>query len=54
MDHPPAGDQPPARYDDLRALFFNCTLKPSPERSNTQGLIDRAAHSWPRRASRST
>ena len=28
------------RYDDLNALFFNCTLKPSPERSNTQGLID--------------
>ncbi|GAA1912612.1 flavodoxin family protein [Streptomyces sodiiphilus] len=30
----------PARYDDLRALFVNCTLKPSPEKSNTQGLID--------------
>ncbi|MFG2848585.1 flavodoxin family protein [Kitasatospora sp. NPDC048296] len=28
------------RYDDLRALFVNCTLKPSPERSHTQGLID--------------
>jgi hypothetical protein len=28
------------RYDDLRALFINCTLKPSPERSHTQGLID--------------
>ena len=26
------------RYDDLRALFFNCTLKRSPERSHTQGL----------------
>jgi multimeric flavodoxin WrbA len=37
----PAGDQPPARYDDLRALIFNCTLKPSPDRSNTDGLIDR-------------
>lgn len=34
---------PPARYDDLRALIFNCTLKRSPERSNTQGLIDRSA-----------
>ena len=31
---------PAPRYDDLRALFFNCTLKRSPERSNTQGLID--------------
>ena len=31
------------RYDDLRALFFNCTLKPSPELSHTQGLIDVSA-----------
>ena len=31
------------RYDDLNALFFNCTLKPSHERSNTQGLIDVSA-----------
>src|SRR5437899_7309315 len=28
------------RYDDLRALFINCTLKRSPERSHTQGLVD--------------
>jgi multimeric flavodoxin WrbA len=34
----------PARYDDLRALFINCTLKKSPERSHTQGLIDLSAH----------
>ncbi|GIM92990.1 flavodoxin family protein [Paractinoplanes toevensis] len=27
-------------YDDLTALFINCTLKRSPEVSNTQGLID--------------
>ncbi|MBL1094724.1 MULTISPECIES: flavodoxin family protein [Streptomyces] len=27
-------------YDDLRALFLNCMLKKSPERSHTQGLID--------------
>ncbi|WP_255945873.1 flavodoxin family protein [Streptomyces odontomachi] len=33
---------PPARYDDLRALYVNCTLKRSPERSNTQGLVDRS------------
>ncbi|MFD4948969.1 flavodoxin family protein [Streptomyces sp. NPDC058239] len=28
------------RFDDLRALYLNCTLKRSPEISNTQGLID--------------
>jgi multimeric flavodoxin WrbA len=27
-------------YSDLRALFVNCTLKRSPEVSNTQGLMD--------------
>jgi len=32
-----------ARYDDLRALFINCTLKRSPEPSHTQGLIDVSA-----------
>lgn len=30
---------PPARYDDLRALFINCTLKKSPEKSHTQTLM---------------
>ncbi|WP_433657008.1 flavodoxin family protein [Nocardia sp. CA-128927] len=30
-------------YDDLRAVFINCTLKRSPEVSNTQGLIDISA-----------
>ena len=30
-------------FSGLRALFVNCTLKPSPERSNTQGLIDLSA-----------
>jgi multimeric flavodoxin WrbA len=34
----------PVRYDDLRALFVNCTLKKSPEPSNTQGLIDVSKH----------
>jgi multimeric flavodoxin WrbA len=29
-------------FDDLRALFINCTLKPSPQRSHTAGLIDNA------------
>ncbi|WP_257980410.1 flavodoxin family protein [Streptomyces sp. CB02959] len=28
------------RYDDLRALFINCTLKLTPETSNTEGLVD--------------
>jgi multimeric flavodoxin WrbA len=32
-----------SRFDDLRALFINCTLKRSPERSHTQGLIERSA-----------
>lgn len=33
----------PARYDDLHAVFINCTLKRSPERSHTQGLVDVSA-----------
>ncbi|WTW93911.1 flavodoxin family protein [Streptomycetaceae bacterium NBC_01309] len=37
---PSAASGPPARYDDLRALFVNCTLKRSPEVSNTQGVVD--------------
>jgi len=28
----------PPDYADLRALFINCTLKRSPEVSNTEGL----------------
>ncbi|TGB14940.1 flavodoxin family protein [Streptomyces sp. MZ04] len=31
---------PDRHFDDLRALFINATLKPSPEQSHTQGLID--------------
>ncbi len=26
-------------FSDLRAIFLNCTLKPSPELSHTEGLI---------------
>src|SRR5690242_4315124 len=33
---------PTTRYDDLRALFINCTLKRSPELSHTGGLIERS------------
>src|SRR5215831_14222350 len=29
-------------FSDLRALFINCTLKRSPEVSNTQGLADKS------------
>lgn len=29
-------------FSDLRALFINCTLKPEPEVSNTQRLMDNA------------
>ena len=51
-----------ARWDfsDLRALFVNCTLKRSPEVSNTQGLADlsiaimRASASRSRWSARST
>lgn len=35
-------DRAPAKYDDLRAVFINCTLKKSPETSHTQGLMDRS------------
>jgi multimeric flavodoxin WrbA len=31
------------RYDNLAALYINCTLKPSPQLSHTQGLIDASA-----------
>ena len=34
---------PELRFDDLRTLFLNCTLKRSPELSHTQGLIDISA-----------
>ncbi len=33
-------EENPADYSDLKALFLNCTLKPSPQPSHTQGLID--------------
>jgi multimeric flavodoxin WrbA len=32
----------PWRFSDLRALFINCTLKRSPEVSNTEGLAELA------------
>jgi multimeric flavodoxin WrbA len=33
---------PSSDFSDLRALFINCTLKPAPEVSNTQRLMDNA------------
>ncbi len=34
---------PDARdFSDLKAVYLNCTLKRSPEVSNTQGLIDKS------------
>lgn len=36
-------DDPLPRFDGLTALFLNCTLNRSPERSHTQGLLDVAA-----------
>src|SRR5690348_17356033 len=41
MTYPGEGGALPWSFDDLRALVINCTLKRSPERSHTQGLIDR-------------
>ena len=38
----PAPDSPPTAYDDLTALFVNCTLKPSPQTSHTRLLADRS------------
>ncbi len=35
-----SGDQPPAKYGDLRAVFINCTLKKSPDASHTDLLLD--------------
>ena len=42
LDAVPAALQATDRWDfsGLRALYVNCTLKPSPETSNTQGLLD--------------
>ena len=33
-------DESETDYSDLKALFVNCTLKRSPQTSNTQGLMD--------------
>lgn len=33
-------DENTTDFSDLKALFINCTLKKSPETSNTRGLID--------------
>ncbi len=33
------GSSAPAKYDDLKVLFLNCTLERTPRRSHTEGLI---------------
>ncbi|MER5833866.1 flavodoxin family protein [Streptomyces sp. NPDC002130] len=38
----PSASDAAHRFDDLAALYVNCTLKPSPQRSHTQGLIDKS------------
>ncbi|MEO5653753.1 MAG: flavodoxin family protein, partial [Marmoricola sp.] len=30
-------------YTGLRAMFLNCTLKKSPDKSHTEGLVDASA-----------
>jgi hypothetical protein len=40
----PAAASADTRFDDLKALFINCTLKRSPEPSHTQGLVDIIRH----------
>ena len=37
---------PPATYDDLHALVVNCTLKPSPQDSHTDTLLDVVREVW--------
>lgn len=34
----------PAKYDDLKAIFINCTLKKSPDNSHTDTLLDVCDH----------
>lgn len=36
-------EQNPTDFSDLKAIFLNCTLKKSPQTSNTRGLIDLSA-----------
>lgn len=44
----------PPRFDGLRALFINATLKRSPELSHTDGSLSAARGSCVSMASRST
>ncbi len=41
ISNPESNNAP--KFDHLRAVFVNCTLKKSPERSHTQGLADISA-----------
>jgi multimeric flavodoxin WrbA len=44
MSDAPDGSEPTPSWDfrGLRAMVINCTLKPSPGQSHTQGLLDRS------------
>src|SRR5689334_7150298 len=35
--------KPPAKYDDLKALFINCSIKKDKQQSHTQRLLNRTA-----------
>jgi multimeric flavodoxin WrbA len=39
----PVASEASLDFSDLRACFVNCTLKPSPTLSHTQGLMDKSA-----------
>ena len=47
-------DEAPAKYDDLRAVVFNGTLKRSPEPSQTEACWRYRGESWNAWASSST
>ncbi|MGI9017823.1 MAG: flavodoxin family protein [Euzebya sp.] len=42
MSTSPASSTPPATYDDLSAVYVNCSLKPDPAQSHTQLLMNRS------------
>ena len=39
-------DESPFDFSDLRAIYINCTLKRSPEPSNTQAWETDRSRSW--------
>ena len=47
-------EESPYDFSDLRAVYINCTLKRSPEKSHTQALGDRSIAIMERNGVRST